>query len=386
MKYLKKLLILWVLFWILASFFYISTLNYQKHIEIRDNYVQHPDGLPTPEVAKYTSFWFANLRANLFWLQTVQYIGWNAVSSEYKKYLYAITNLTTELNPYFEHPYIITLLLLPSVNQRYEDVTKESQNKNTDDAVKIGLKWIENFCTAKDENWNLKIDLIRWEKSLSKIWSEDKYKNPCKSYKIPYYLAYVYYYYKNDPATASDYYKIASANDDSVEWAKSMAAIMAGKWWDREKSIFMFLNIASSLDSDKWVCSEFSKELNNISSLVFQQKKIPLSGNLVQAIENSRIATFGKFNGDDDKQISDTSCMNFLNKANREINMAYVEQANQKYKQENNWENASDAQELFDKKYLDFLPTDFQQYDEKDYGIRYEFNEELGRFDYVMSY
>jgi hypothetical protein len=36
--------------------------------------VNHPEGLPIPAVAKYTSFGFANLRADLYWLQTIQYI------------------------------------------------------------------------------------------------------------------------------------------------------------------------------------------------------------------------------------------------------------------------------------------------------------------------
>jgi hypothetical protein len=149
----------------------------------------------------------------------------------------------------------------------------------------------------------------------------------------------------------------------------------------------MFLNIAESLDNVKWICSEFAKELNNLSTVVFQEKKIPLSWNLVKVIEESRIATFWKFDGDDNSdQISDMSCMNFLNKANREINIAYLDQANEMYKKENIWENAKDWQELFDKKYIDFLPTDFQQYDDKNYWIRYEYNEDTGRFDYNMNY
>jgi hypothetical protein len=343
--------------------------------------VNHPEGLPTPSVAKYTSFGFANLRADLYWLQTIQYIWWNALSSEYKKYLYTITDLITELNPYFEHPYIIAQLLLPSVNQRYEEVTDNSQNKNTEDTINIWLKGVKNFCNLDIVN------KIKSEKSLLKIWSEEEYKNPCKSYKIPFYLAFVYYHYGNDPLSASQYYKIASANEDSVEWAKSMAAIMAWKWWDREKSIFMFLNIAESLDQDKWVCSEFTKELNEVSKLVFQEKSLPLSWNLVKTIEDSRIATFWLFDWDDNwKHISDSSCMTYLNKANREINIAYLDQANEIYKKDNIWESATNWQELLDKKYINFLPTDYQQYDEKSYGIRYEYNEVLGRFDYNMNY
>ena len=34
-------------------------------------------------------------------------VSWHALSSEYKKYLYAMLDIITELNPNFEHPYII---------------------------------------------------------------------------------------------------------------------------------------------------------------------------------------------------------------------------------------------------------------------------------------
>ncbi|MGB2110451.1 MAG: hypothetical protein ACPHY8_00485 [Patescibacteria group bacterium] len=65
--------------------------------------------------------------------------------------------------------------------------------------------------------------------------------------------------------------------------------------------------------------------------------------------------------------------MNYLNKANREINLAYIQNADEQYFKDNS-KHSKNAQELFDKKYIDFLPTDFQQYE--DYGIKYVFNEE----------
>jgi len=69
-----------------------------------------------------------------------------------------------------------------------------------------------------------KIDRIKNENDLKKIRNETsdedgnyQYKNPCKSYSIPYFLAYIYFYYKKDPLSAAMYYKIASANEDSIE-------------------------------------------------------------------------------------------------------------------------------------------------------------------------
>jgi len=46
-------------------------------------------------------------------------------------------DLITELNPYFEHPYSIGQLLLPSYNQRYEDLSDNEQDRNKNEAVKL---------------------------------------------------------------------------------------------------------------------------------------------------------------------------------------------------------------------------------------------------------
>jgi hypothetical protein len=46
-------------------------------------------------------------------------------------------DLITELNPYFEHPYTIGQLLLPSYNERYEKLSVEEQNRNTEEAIKL---------------------------------------------------------------------------------------------------------------------------------------------------------------------------------------------------------------------------------------------------------
>ncbi|USN58074.1 MAG: hypothetical protein H6767_07130 [Candidatus Peribacteria bacterium] len=46
-------------------------------------------------------------------------------------------DLVTELNPFFEHPYIIGELLLPSYNERYESLPDEEQQKNIHEAEQI---------------------------------------------------------------------------------------------------------------------------------------------------------------------------------------------------------------------------------------------------------
>jgi len=284
-----------------------------------------------------------------------------------------ILDLVTELNPYFEKPYIIWQLLLPGYDEQYEIITKEEQVNHTIQWKEIWLKWIENFCNKE------KINLIEKEFDLLKLWNEEKYKDPCKSYKIPYYLWFLYYHYLKDPISSAKYYKIASANRDSVEWAKTMSAIMQWKWWEREKSFFMFLNIANIIEPENEICSIFWKDLENIWIWAFINKNLKIDWKLIKTIEDIRIEMF--WNIEIKEILEESKCPNYINKAIRELNLEYIYNINKIYF-EKNWKNSKNAKQLFDEWYLDFLPKDFQQHE--DYWIIYIYNEEIKNYDYEM--
>lgn len=361
------IIILFIWFW------YISWQNYKKHIEIKNNIIEHPNYLPEKILLDITSLWYSNLKSDIYWLETIQYIWWNAIWSEYKKYLYNIIDIITHLNPYFEHPYLIWELLLPSYNQRYEKISKKEQNEYIKQWIQIWLKWIVNFCDKK------KLELIKNEYNLNKLWTEEKYRNPCKSHMIPFYLAYIYFFYQHDWENASYYYRVASANTDSISWAKVMSAIMQWKSWDREKSILMFLNLAQNMDSNQ-VCNMFSKQIENIYIKILN-KELILNWKLIKDIENLRKEIYGE--NTQHLIMDDTNCWSYLLKATRELNLYYIENANKKYVNDF-WVNSIDADELFKKWYIDYNPVDFQQ--EKDYWVRYFFNEEIKQYDYKMKY
>lgn len=316
--------------------------------------------------------------ADIFWLQAIQYIGGNAINAEYKKYLYVMLDLITDLNPYFESPYNVGQLLLPSYNERYEEKEEDEQNKNVHQWELLWLKGIQNFCNPQ------KIALIEKEENLGKIWKEDMYKNPCRSYNIPYYLAYIYFFYLNDPLSSSYYYKIASANEDAPDWARILAWIMQGKSWQREKSLYMFLSLAESVESEESACKVMSQELQNIY-LWLSSGNITLDWTLVENIEKTRKLVFPEFSREIEEEVLwDTKCLNFLNKAIREINLLYITEANKRF-QENHPLGlpARNALGLLKEWYIDFLPTDYQQYE--DYGIIYSYDYEKGRYDYEMG-
>ena len=380
---MKKITLIVLLILSLVSFYKINLLNYKKAKLIKNNIINHPDNLPTVEVAKNTSFGFKNLKADFYWLETIQYIWWNAISSKYKKYLYPILDIITELNPYFEHPYIIWELLLPAYNQNYEKLTEKEKSFYTEQAIKLWKKWIKNFCTATYKNKNipetLKVELIKKEFDLKKIWNSKKYENPCKSYKIPDKLAYIYYFYKKDWLTASNYYKIASANKDSLKWAKIMAAIMQWKWWNRSKSFFMFITMADSENKKDPVCTAFSKYLVSFT----KNFKLNLDTKDIKEIEKNRNKLLENWKKELNS-IKEIWCYNFLNKATREMNLYYIEKAYKKYLADWNKEPISTPEDLIKKWYLDYSPKDYQRGEK--HWIVYFYDSESKYFDYTMEY
>lgn len=376
MKILNIILLTSLVLIIWVWFFHVNTQNYKKHLQIRDVYIKHPENLATKQTAALTAFGFQNLKADWLWLNTIQYIGGNAVWSEYKKYLYAMLDTITELNPYFAHPYVIGQLLLPSHNAQYEASDLEQIERNIRQWEQIWLKWIANFCQEDI------IAAIDQQDDLNIIWTQEQYKNPCKNYEIPYSLAFVYYFYLNDPLSASKYYKVASANEDALEWAKVMAAIMTWKWGEREKSFFMFLNLASYIAGQDEACQVFLYEFEQLWQGVFSNQ-LGLNGQIIANIQVAREKLFGRFSGQDkDPQLDDSNCISYINKAVREINLYYIEQANLRYQEKNGFPSLH-AKQLYDEGYIEFLPTDFQQYDS--YGIIYEYNQDTQKYDYGVG-
>jgi len=290
-------------------------------------------------------------------------------------------NLITDLNPYFESPYIIGQLLLPGDKYNRDPENIKQETLNIQKAENLWLKWIRNFCDTE------KVSHIIQEDDLWKILSLEKYKNPCQSYKIPYYLSFIYYFHMNDSARAADYYKVVSAQEDAPSGAKVLAAIMQGKWWEREKSLYMFLSLAESTESEGEACKFMSNELQ-IAYGEIKNKLRPLNAQLVKSIEDLGKQILPELTEDNENEVlDDTRCTNYLAKAIREINLMYIENADAQYVLNNpNEVSAQTPEKLFEEWYIDFIPTDYQQYADKWYGIVYKYSEETKRFDYEMDY
>jgi len=292
-------------------------------------------------------------------------------------------NFITDLNPYFTFPYQIGELLLPSYNERYESLNNTEIQENTEQAIKIGLKGIEKNC---DKN---KVEKAKNEYDLKKLWTDESYKDACRDPMIPYYLAYTYYWNLHDGQKSSEYYRIASTNSDAPTGARTMAAIMQGKSGDREKSIIMLLSLAESIEGDKnSLCKQLSKELGT-SLLDAFNAKATLTGEGLKMIESYRKDMIQKLNEDSGANNMsapniDNLCSTYLNKAVREMNLSYLEQADVRYFQDMK-EHALLPSILLARKYIDYNPIDFQQDPDNKQGIEYFYSTENKNWDYRMG-
>ncbi|PZM86445.1 hypothetical protein DLH72_00905 [Candidatus Gracilibacteria bacterium] len=368
---MKKIFTIIFIIFSIFYFYKIGETNYEKQKEIKKFIVSKPDFLPDKKSAANTSFGFKNLKSDYYWLQTIQYIGGNALSSSYKSYLFLMIDLVTELNPYFSEPYVIGELLLPSYNPRYENLSEKKQEELKNQAIEIGLKGVKNLCDLE------KISKIEKETNLEKLFTEEKYKNPCKNSDVVYNLAFVYYFYKKDFKNAVKYYKVASVTKGSPEGAKNLISILEGKGGNREKSFFMFLNMANYSSKGNEVCLEFSNILQNIGERIFYDK-IKINGNFLKDLEKTRKENIFE----DGNGLSASSCGNFLNKSIRELNLYYLEEANKKYKEKFE-KNSETPKDLLKNGFIDYIPVDYQQ--EENYGIIYFYNNEIGVYDYKMG-
>lgn len=363
--------------------YHVNHKNYLQQITIEQEVIEHPEKLPNSDMAKISSFWFTNIMADMYWLKSVQYIGENVIGGEYKKYLWVIINLITDLNPYFESPYVIWQLLLPSDETDFdESFNQEEMLRNIEVWRDLWRKWVENFCDPK------KLAAINAQDNLGLIINDESwiYMNPCDSYKIPFYLAYIYYYYLDDGANSAKYYKIVSAQKEAPEWARILAAIMQGKWGEREKSLYMFLSLAKNVWDETESCTILSGELENVYTEI-NARGLKLTGELIANIEAISKQVLPVLSEENENEIlDDTKCNNYLAKAIREINLMYLEEANIRYIAEHpTGEPAKNADVLYETGYISFLPTDYQQYPEDGYGIEYEYNSDIGRFDYDIE-
>ncbi len=151
----------------------------------------------------------------------------------------------------------------------------------------------------------------------------------------------------------------------------------------------MFLSLAENIDSNKKnMCQEFSRELGKGLLQAFSGSML-LTGQELRAIEWARKSIVKKLEEewtthDETNQNIDNLCSTYLNKAVRELNLAYLEYADDRYFKDKNM-HATSPKILLEEKYIDYEPIDFQQNKKEDQGIEYYYNPENKNWDYKMG-
>lgn len=379
MKFLKPFAILAV---VVASgwLFHLSSIREKAfHDTVAQNLVTHPEFIPAANDVRLVSSGFDNMIADFYWLSAIQYVGENAFGADYKKYLYELLTLVTDLHPHFTTPYEVGLLLLPEMNARYETITDAQQKANIEKGIMLGERGMSRTCDAA------KISRILAEPELAKVWTDPSYANPCANPMLPYYLAYVEYYDKQNPEKSSDYYRIAAANSDAPTGARIMSAIMRGKSGNREKSILMFLSIAESLAGEKAAaCGEAARLLRSRLLVPFAEgDKGEIPGEFIKKVDELRVEAVGKLQEKIDSGTSDMACSTHLGKAVRELNLEYLVRKDREFVARTG-KTIADAYELKKAGGIDYLPKDFQKLDEDDLEIIYVKNED-GSWDYMSG-
>jgi len=140
--------------------------------------------------------------------------------------------------------------------------------------------------------------------------------------------------------------------------------------------------MGKEIETNDKVCTDFANQLDTLYKNILLSNT-PLTWEIVSGIEKARDEIFWVFTEENEEEFFwNTKCANFVNKSIREINLNYIEQWNNKFRVNNPDKNIRNAKVLFEEWYIDFLPTDIQQY--SDYGIIYEYNAEKSRYDYTM--
>lgn len=227
--------------------------------------------------------------ADIIWLTSVQYM-WSVVDSHEAKYLYNLIDKITNLNPYWDYPYIFWQLLLPWSKYYMEEGQESEFLKTWTDAIKIWdkamkyncdveklsyLKWLDDKeymklyvdafplkledknISNKENNWfdaNIKL--------VNNIGWQNKYKNPCDTSEFASSQAFNYFYYLWKYEESSDMYKVASMNDDSVSINNKMVAVIKWRAWNHDKSMqIWFTQYLSLKEKLKDVTNEDEKAL-----------------------------------------------------------------------------------------------------------------------------
>lgn len=262
-------LVLWGFFF---CFRISTTSSYEEYANLWNYRRLHPDFLPSTQTISLLDAGHATTYADILWIDLIQYIGDNTRWNVFTTFINPLISRITDLHPYFSNPYILALLLSPSVDKERADY--EANKKISEAALLIGQKGMERNCDQE------KIKEIQKRELAKDLWDDIHLRDPCRDGMLPYYSAYVAANI-GKPDLAESYYKLASMNIDAPQVSRFLSLLSRAQEWDRLSAAKRFLAIGTDgYDEEPYLCrTTLSSLLGKIATLE------SITGSLIPEIE-----------------------------------------------------------------------------------------------------
>lgn len=288
---------------------------YQNYVSLSEYRRLHPELMPSPLLIRAFDMWHTTSYASWMWLSLVQYIGDNIRDNRFLDFSHTMLEDITTLHPYFSRAYEIDLIFAPVSTGENDTPEKKAKNKIiTDKAIELGEKWIIQLCDSD------KIEKIKNQQISEDLWNDTSLKNPCPSGMLAYYMGFDTYQMGEDKTKASEYYKIASMNDDTPKWSRILSILSLSAEWDHMASALNFAVIGSTgYDIEPYSCQELA---NSLIRDIAQKKEPDISWiNELQSKEAKLRDT-----RDNKNPISNSSnnCYDMTTRSIKEVYLSYI--------------------------------------------------------------
>lgn len=279
--------------------------------------------------------------ASWTWLSLIQYVGDNVGGNRFLEFSHRMLTQITDLHPYFTRPYEIDLILTPlSAGENMTPEARVASKIAATNAIALGDVWLTRLC---DMN---KIEKIKKRDISEALWSDTSLWNPCASGMLPYYLAFTTYQMGENRAKASEYYKIASMNDDGPRASRILGILALSAEGDYMASALNFALIGSTgYDVDPYSCRAVATDL--IQDLIAKRKP---DTNWIN--ELNRADKNLKDTREEDNPISNSSdnCYDMTTRSIKSIYLSYIGDLAR-------WTDAKNGDDLIRLRKLAIIPT-----------------------------
>ena len=100
------------------------------------------------------------------------------------------------------------------------------------------------------------------EEFINTVYQKDSSSNlnPCKSYEIPHYMAFNYFYFLQDAENAANQYRVSAFHTDAPSLTPMMAALVYGRGGEHLKSATLWYDrYVALIDSEDDINSDDAK-------------------------------------------------------------------------------------------------------------------------------